>query len=268
MRLGAGLLIALAVGASAAGWWLLAGIALAVPVALLRGRAVRFGAAARLALVPLYASVFAAYLVPGYPVFAALAFLAVLVVADALGARIPDEWRGWIAGLLVLAAGVLVVLSVSIEPVRVEPVAAPDIPGVLVAALVTLPLLTGRPRRWLAGSAVVALAVGAAALYQLGPTRLGLSVTSLRDVLAAADALALDPWLAAVVVLATVPAALDALGEAREAFALPRPRASAICGLVAALAAAVLAPVPLLFVAAAAAVVEVVAGFLPVRFRT
>src|SRR5438067_1116938 len=61
----------------------------------------------------------------------------------------------------------------------------------------------------------VAVLAAFAALYQLGSVRLGLSLTSLRDLLSAADAEAVQPLLTAVAVVATVVPALAAGTEVR-----------------------------------------------------
>jgi hypothetical protein len=273
VRLAAGLLIALAVAARVSSWWLPAGILAAGllcwcapaprPHALARGTALT----ARLAGLPLFAVAFAAYLVPGRPELAAATFLLVITVIDAVGGRVPGELRGWILGVLLVGAGILVVLCLAITPVRAPGGPAPGISGVLLAVAVMVPLLRETKPRWLPGSVVVALAVGGAALYQLGPVRLGLSVTSLRDVLGAADARALGPWLAAVVALATVTAALTTLREAKTGLGGNR-WAGIACGLLVAVAASLLGPLPAVLLAATVSVAEpLVAGLLRLAER-
>src|SRR5262245_9309165 len=100
MWLGAGLLVALAAGAATAGWWLLAGVVLAGLLAALAARpdTVPPGAewlldgartAARLAGVPLFAAVFAIYLVPRYSALTALGVVLVVTAVDAAGFTMP-----------------------------------------------------------------------------------------------------------------------------------------------------------------------------------
>ncbi|PXY27238.1 hypothetical protein [Prauserella muralis] len=274
MQVGAGLLGALAVAASAAGWWLLGGFALAALLAACaqwtvpepEGRTGRLLAGlptvSALSRVVLFASVFAAYSVPAYRPLAAAGFVVLVAVADAAGIHLGGYWRRWIAGLLIVAALAFVALCVAIEPAaRPEPPGSPGWSGLLLAAAVGLPAFAGLDRRRLAAGTVLALAVAAAALYQAGPVRLGLSPTSLRDVLAAADAQALEPVLGVVVVLATAPAALLAFTAAREAVRpANRVRGALVAGLAAALAAAVLTPLGAVLLAAGLAVAEALAA--------
>ncbi|HKS44551.1 MAG TPA: hypothetical protein VJT49_05445 [Amycolatopsis sp.] len=305
MRLGAGLLIALAVGAAAAGWWLLGGVVLAgslaavsallpspAPNALLDGSRV----AARLAMVSLFASAFAAYLVPRHSAVAAVAVVLVVTAVDAVDFALPRYFRRWLLGILLVAAAGLVAVCLAVPPVP-SPAEVPGTGGVFVAAAVLFPLLPRRANRcrgsevlapaglrphvsaavwklrphatagvWglrphttLFGAVVVALAVCAAALYQLGGVRLGLSAAPVRDLLAAVDGQAIEPLLAGVVVFATVPAALGALAEARAGFS----RVGSVAGgLLAAAGAALLGPKPALLVAAALALAEVLVASL------
>jgi hypothetical protein len=280
VRLGAGVLIALAVGAEAAGPWVLAGIALAGMLALgslwtvqsghsagnatgnatgsVAGRAV--GAAADLGRVVVFASAFGAYLLPGKPGLAAPALVAGVVAADLVRVRLPDELCRWITITLVLTAAVLVGLCVAISPVRLAGAnGAPSVTGVLLATAIMLPLLVPDRRergvRRVCGSTAVALAVAGAALYQLGPKRLGLSPTPLLDVLAAADASAVAPLLIVVVLLATVTAALTTFTEATtrlaDAAARERRSTTVACGVVTAAMAALAGPAIALVLAGA-----------------
>jgi hypothetical protein len=273
VRLGAGVLIALAVGAAAAGPWVLVAIALAglLAIGALRtpvadGPASRWTRAlAELARVVVFASAFGAYVFPGSPGLAAAALVVVVTAASLAGVSLPGAARRWIAGALLLAAGVLVAVCLAIRPVDVvAPLEPPPPGGLLLATLVMFPLLTRRPRPraawWIGGSVAVALAVAAAALYQLGPDRLGFSVTSLRVLLSAADAADLVPLLTIVVVLATVPAALVAFTEAKAEVANTVPVTLA-CGIGAAVAALFAGPVVALAIAAALAFGEIVAGY-------
>ncbi|MEU6643823.1 hypothetical protein ABZ863_14895 [Saccharomonospora sp. NPDC046836] len=289
MQVGAGILGALAVAASSAGWWLLAGLGLAAVLAFCAQWTVRdsdpddlddldgigmrwyrgLGSAARLARMVFFATVLAAYLVPERPGPAAAVFVAVVTAADAAGLRINAYWRRWITGLLIAAAVGFVAVSFAIAPLPRPGGAESPGPGtLLLAAALFLPLFAGLDRTRLAVGTAFAIAVAGAALYQLGPVRLGLAVTSLREVLAAADAQALEPVLAAVVALATVPAALLAFTAARE---LARPRmpfaGTLVGGLAAALLAVVLTPPTALLIAAAFALGEVLAGAVLARRR-
>ncbi|WP_240323164.1 hypothetical protein [Amycolatopsis ruanii] len=265
MRLAAGLLIALAVGARAGGWWLLGGAVVAALLAFcvprtpaLEPNPARLLAAtrlvSRLALVPLFAAVFAAYLFPDQPWAGAVVAL-VITAADAAGLRLARYARAWLLGVLLVAGAGFVALSFGIEPA--QPVTAPQftIGGLCAAGAVLFPLLPRHNPPWLAGSVVAVLAIGAGALYQLGPVRLALSGVPVRDALAALDGQVLDPLLAGVVVLSTVPAALLALGEARAE--LSWPRVSVACGLITAVVAGLLDPDQALLLAAAAALAEV-----------
>lgn len=273
MRLGAGLLIALAVGSAAAGPWVLVAIALAgllafaalrTPVAT--GPATRWTRAlAELARVVVFATAFGAYVVPDSPGLAAAALVLVVTAVSLAGISLPDYARRWIVAALVLAALLLIALCLAIQPVGVvAPLEPPPPGGLLLATLVMFPLLVRRPSAraawWIGGSAAVALGVAAVALYQLGPNRLGLSATSFRELLSAADAADFTPLLLVAVVLATVPAALGSFTEAKAGVA-PTTALTLACGLVAAVASAFAGPVIALAVAAALAFGEVVAGY-------
>lgn len=269
MRLGAGLLIAVATGAAAAGWWLPAGVALAGLLAWCAARPTPVperaeplvsGAryAVRLAMVPVFASVFGAYLVPDHRALAAVAFVLVVTAASAFGVALPRFLRAWVLGILLVAGAGLIALCLAISPERGTG-DGPAVTGMFAAGAAMFPLLYRRetkPNWWLAGSVAAALAVCTAALYQLGPVRLGLSGVPMRDLLAAVDGQQIEPLLAGIVVIATVPAALGALRETRAD--LP-PLAG---GLVAAVGAALLDPEQALLLAAAIALAEVVISSL------
>jgi hypothetical protein len=264
--------VALGAGAAAGGWWLLGGVVLAGLLALCAGRPAPVApraawlldgtrAVARLAGVPLFAAAFAVYLFPQHARVAAVAVVLAVTAVDALGLALPRYPRGWLLGVLLVAAAGLVAVCVAISPVPATgPV--PGVTGMFAAGAVMYPLLARRRVSWwLAGSVALALAVCAAALYQLGPVRLGLSDAPVRDVLAVVDGQAIEPLLAGVVVIATLPAALGSLARARAEFS-PGWRSSVVCGLVAAAGAAVLGPVPALFLAATLALAEVVVASL------
>ena len=269
MRLGAGLLIAVAAGAAAGGWWLPVGVLLAGVLAWCAARTAPVPAraeplvggarlAVRLAVLPVFGTVFAAYLVPGHRPAAAATFVLVVTAVEALGVVVPRFLRAWVLGILLVAAAGLIAVCLAIAPERGIG-DGPAATGMFAAAGVMFPLLyrpKSTPRWWLAGAVGAALAVCAAALYQLGPVRLGLSGAPMRDLLAAVDGQAVEPLLAGVVVIATVPAALGALRETHGE--LP-PMAG---GVAAAVGAALLEPAQALLLAAAIALAEVVVASL------
>ncbi|WP_410568940.1 hypothetical protein [Amycolatopsis sp. cmx-4-61] len=274
MRLGGGLLVALAAGAAGAGWWLLAGLVLAAIAAGVTAGLPEPGdtlvdrvavAVARLAEVAVYAIAFGAYVFPAHRALAAAAFAVVVAGAGFAGPKLPTIVVRAVGGLLLAAGAALVAVCVAVLPVGTsDGLRPPDFAGVLVAAVLVLPFLrpAGRGRAGLRALLLGAVAVLAAfaALYQLGAVRLGLSPTSLRDLLSAADADALQPLLTAVAVVATVVPAFAAGTEVRARTGLP-----GLAGLAAAAAAASLLPVlPALVIAGLAAVIELL---LRVRAR-
>jgi hypothetical protein len=276
VRLGGGLLVALAAGAAGAGWWLLAGLVLAAVAAGVTARVPEPGealvdrvavAVARLSEVAVYAIAFGAYVFPAHREAAAAAFVVVVAGAGFAGLKIPTIVVRIACGLLLAAGLVLVVVCVVVPPVgTADGLRPPDFAGVLVAAVLTLPFLRpgGRenagPRVLLLGA--VALLAAFAALYQLGAVRLGLSLTSLRDLLSAADADALQPLLTVVAVIATVVPALAAGGEVRT-----RTGVRGLAGVaVAAVAAYFLPLLPVLVAAGLAAVIELLLGVRERRY--
>lgn len=289
----AGLFIILAVAASWAGWWLLAAVVLAGCLAWVarrstpRGRVGELLAAVReWLLFVVSVTVPAAYLAsaPTSVGTAEVAYLAVVagvvlvaVAADALGANSSDRTSRWPVVLFGVAAAAFVAVCLAIPPAP-QPITDSD-PfspfGLLVATTVVLPWLMGLDRVRLAVGTVAALAVGAAALYQLGPIRLGLSVTSLRDVLAAADAAALTSMLIAVAALAGLTSAVGCAGRLRQAGErltgggnTGRWSGAALVAVGgAAIWAAVLGPVSAVLLAGAVALTEVVHGLTGRRRR-
>ncbi len=201
----------------------------------------------------------------------------VAVAADALGANSSDRTSRWPVVLFGVAAAAFVAVCLAIPPAP-QPITDSD-PfspfGLLVATTVVLPWLMGLDRVRLAVGTVAALAVGAAALYQLGPIRLGLSVTSLRDVLAAADAAALTSMLIAVAALAGLTSAVGCAGRLRQAGErltgggnTGRWSGAALVAVGgAAIWAAVLGPVSAVLLAGAVALTEVVHGLTGRRRR-
>ncbi|ACU96110.1 hypothetical protein [Saccharomonospora viridis] len=293
MSLPAGLFIILAVAASWAGWWLLAAVVLAGCLAWVarrstpRGRVGELLAAVReWLLFVVSVTVPAAYLAsaPTSVGTAEVAYLAVVagvvlvaVAADALGANSSDRTSRWPVVLFGVAAAAFVAVCLAIPPAP-QPITDSD-PfspfGLLVATTVVLPWLMGLDPVRLAVGTVAALAVGAAALYQLGPIRLGLSVTSLRDVLAAADAAALTSMLIAVAALAGLTSAVGCAGRLRQAGErltgggnTGRWSGAALVAVGgAAIWAAVLGPVSAVLLAGAVALTEVVHGLTGRRRR-
>lgn len=289
----AGLFIILAVAASWAGWWLLAAVVLAGCLAWVarrstpRGRVGELLAAVReWLLFVVSVTVPAAYLAsaPTSVGTAEVAYLAVVagvvlvaVAADALGANSSDRTSRWPVVLFGVAAAAFVAVCLAIPPAP-QPITDSD-PfspfGLLVATTVVLPWLMGLDRVRLAVGTVAGLAVGAAALYQLGPIRLGLSVTSLRDVLAAADAAALTSMLIAVAALAGLTSAVGCAGRLRQAGErltgggnTGRWGGAALVAVGgAAIWAAVLGPVSAVLLAGAVALTEVVHGLTGRRRR-
>lgn len=280
MRLAGGLLIALAVGTSGADYWvLLAAVVAAVlavaaeallpPVGDTRLERIA-GSVSRLGLVLVFATTFGQYLFPSVPGVAAAVFAVVAAVADLAGVRLGDYAARWVTGLLLAAAASLIAICVGIPPlaqfIAPDP---PSVPGLGLAVLVLLPFLL--PRRPGAGRAAavgaVAVAITAVALYQLGPVRLGLSATSFRELLAAADAVSLLPVLTVMVAMATVPVAVDAFTDARERLSPERPKATLACGLIVAVAAAFAGPVVALGLAGVGTLAELVLRVRARRYR-
>lgn len=301
MVLGAGLLIGLAAGAAAGGWWLPGGIALAAAVAGLAvwRRPAELPAlrlAVLISLAAMTASTFAVYLVPAQPVLASSTVIALMTAALLTGAEVRSFGRRLLAGVLLAAAAVFVAVCFAIGrpgsgdywavytpdlamPFQTRPMPVPGLPGpagVLSAAVVLFALFTtltpDLPRRTqllrIGAGAGVAVAVAAAALYQLGAFRLGLSPTTLRDVLAAAEASGLGTLLDALVVVVTVPVLLMLLTAARDELAkvwqAPSAARTVVAGALAALLAAVLVPAIALVVASTFALGATLLGWIKI----
>ncbi|GAA3578636.1 hypothetical protein GCM10022222_74210 [Amycolatopsis ultiminotia] len=281
MRLGGGLLVALAVGAAGAGYWVLAGVVLAGLAAAFASRLPppgsggldRYtGGIARLAQVVVFGLVFGAYVVPTQPGYAAVGLVVLAAAADLAGLRLPAALVRWLTVVLLIAAAVLVVLCAVVTPVvTAEGIGAPNVAAIVVAALVVLPfLLPGQGERATVRAltlGVVAVLVTVVALVQLGPIRLGLAESSFRDLLYAADAGQLQPLLTVIAALATVPAALTTFTDARERFAPSGGLPGLAGGLVAAVAAAFIPVFAALLVAGLGAVAEVLLRTRARRYR-
>lgn len=288
MQISASLLTGLAVAAAAGGWGLLAGLVLAgvfAAVASSTGMPDHpwLRAAVLLPLGVLAAQAFGAYLVPENSALAAVVVVVLATGAAAADLDVPAAARRLLAVVLVLAAASFAAVCFGIEPPGSaspgEPngtfgtYAVPGPLGVLAAAgLFAAPLLVmdrGVPRRRVlarvACGVVAAVAVGAGALHQLGPSRLALSDTPLRDTLAAADATPLNTMLAATVALCTLPAALAALSGAVREIEGPRAARVLVIGGVGAAGAAFLPPAATLAAASTVAVTATLLGWLQNR---
>ncbi|QFZ17400.1 APC family permease [Saccharothrix syringae] len=230
------------------------------------------------------AGAFGSYAFPEHRAAAAVGLLAVTAALGASGFR----WgtRASLAAVAV-ALGVLavVVLACFAVPPPGNPVTTaggPGFDGLMGAASLLFVVFTGFERitaplpgdrvfgdrvlRFaipaLVGFAlVVALAVGAAVLRQLGPARLALSPVPLRDALVAAGGRSVLPLLAVGVAAIAVPALFAVLGSARRTLVgmtetgdLPRPRAAwpleVVVPVAAALGASALPPATALAIGA------------------
>ncbi|ATY16248.1 sulfatase [Amycolatopsis sp. AA4] len=268
----------LAAGAAGAGYWLLAGVVLAALAAVggsrlpaladdPAGRIV--GGLSRLAQIVVLGQAFGAYVFPLQPGYAAAALVVFVAAADFAGLRLPNLLVKWIVGVLLAAAAVLVAMCLVVAPVsQTGGIGTPNAAGIVVAALFLLPFLVPEPGARSTGRALVlglvAVAVTAVTLLQLGPVRLGLSGTSMRELLSAADAGQLQPLLTVIAVLATLPAAFTTFVGARQRFA---PSGGAPVAVAAVLAAAAAAFVPLSATLLAAGLGAVAELLLRVRVR-
>ncbi|HEU5473950.1 MAG TPA: hypothetical protein VFV67_25165 [Actinophytocola sp.] len=266
--LGAGILAGLAPAASVAGAWLLVGLVFAAAAAVGCGLSIRdrlgiLGILGRIAGASAVATTFGAYLLPAHPLPAAIVLVAAGTGLTMAGMR-PSRTFLAVGAALVLAVLVLfVVVCFAVAP----PAGNPDTGGPAGLPAATALMLfcflgfdragTGdRRRRWpvlaaIGVALVVCLAVGGAALYQLGSARLALSDAPLLDALAAADAAGLGPVVTAGAALATVLVLLGLFDDLRQ---VGRPVLVPAAGVAAAAGAALL-PVPVAMVAAAALMV-------------
>lgn len=199
--------------------------------------------ASRAAGAAALAGCFGAYVAPSQPVLPSLGVLAFAVVADTVGVRLP---RGVVRALTVFVLVVLLLVVAACFAIAPPPPTGVPIPpgtpgldnpgellpaaGVLFFAFLGFeritapgadqPVVSRRRMRvivpvLLAVALVTYLAVGAAVLRQLGPTRLALSATPLRDALDSADAGAIDPLVTFAVMVATGMALLAVVGGGR-----------------------------------------------------
>ena len=199
--------------------------------------------ASRAAAAAALSGCFGAYVAPGSPALPALAVLVVAVVADAVGVRMPRALTRVLTVFVLVVLALVVAACFAIPPPPPTGVPVPagtpglDNPGELLPAAgvlffaflgferITAPgtdqsvaarrrLLVVIPAL-LAVALITYLAVGAAVLRQLGPTRLALSSVPLRDALDAADAGALDPLVTMAAMVATGVALLLVVGGGR-----------------------------------------------------
>ncbi|GAA5114800.1 hypothetical protein [Haloechinothrix salitolerans] len=283
MILGAGLLVACAAGAAVAGPYFPAGIVLAALVIGVARRAERrfpraqrgesvirrgLRAGTQLALGAMCAGTAAVYLVPGEKELVAVSLVLVVGIA-AVWADVPGALRRPLAAVLALAALAFVGVCFGLTPVEGMSAAdriTPAVVGVLLTAVLFAALLDNASARGasltrLAAGTGLAAAVSLAALYQLGPVRLSLAPTSLRDALAAADATALTTLFNSVVVLATVPALLAVLATARRELAATGPHVLVVAGYALAAVMTLLGPVTALAIASTLAIGDMLTGF-------
>ncbi|HEX9338130.1 MAG TPA: amino acid permease [Pseudonocardiaceae bacterium] len=199
--------------------------------------------ASRAAAAAALSGCFGAYVAPDRPVLPALAVLVLAVAADTAGVRLPRAVTRALTVFVLVVLGLVVAACFAIPapPPTGVPIAAGtpglDNPGELLPAAGVLffaflgfeqvtapgadqPVASARRLRWavpvlLAVSLATYLAVSAAVLRQLGPTRLAISATPLRDALDAADAGALDPLVTVAVMVATGIALLLVVGGGR-----------------------------------------------------
>lgn len=191
----------------------------------------------RAAAAAALAGCFGDYVDPARPDLPALAVLVVVVVADVVGVRLPGVVTK------VLTAFVLVVLALVVAACfAIAPPAPVDVPvpagtpgldhvgGMLPAAGVLFFAFLGFERLTETAPAkrvrivvpiVVVLALGTyllvswAVLRQLGTTTLAVSAAPLRDAVDAADAVLLDPLVAAAAAVATATSLLLVVGGGR-----------------------------------------------------
>ncbi|MFD2468614.1 sulfatase [Amycolatopsis silviterrae] len=281
MRLAGALLVTLAAGAAGAGYWVLGAVVLAALAAAGASRlpalggdpAARIvGGLSRLAQIVVLAQAFGAYVFPLQPGYAAAALVVFVAAADFAGLRLPHLLVKWVLGVLLAAGAVLVAMCLAVAPVsQTGGIGTPDAAAIVVAALFLLPFLIPEPGERNTARALVpglvAVVVTAVTLYQLGPVRLGLSGTAMRDLLSAADAGQLQPLLTVIAVLATLPAAFTTFVGARQRFAPSGGAPVAAGALLAAVAAAFVPVSAVLLAAGLGAVLEVLLRVRARRYR-
>jgi APA family basic amino acid/polyamine antiporter len=288
---GAGLFVGLAPAASLAGPWLLVSLAPAVVLGALAVLSTserpldtapvplrRIGFAlstlGRLAAAVAVAGTFGVYATPARPALGALGL--VVVVCAAVIAGVPRVVFRVAAAVVVACLAVVVAACFAIAPVT-PAVATPD-GGSPLGVLLAAGLLSvcffgtdpGGGRRRVGAVLVLVgvacFAVAAAALYQLGAARLALSPAPLRDVLAAADASALEPLLVAGVAVACAFTLLGILRGLRVA-GIPEVRLVAVAGAATAVGSLFVPPETALAAAAVLLLGDAAFRFVAVRHR-
>ncbi|WP_083753374.1 APC family permease [Actinosynnema sp. ALI-1.44] len=185
------------------------------------------------------AGTFGVYVVPEQPVVAAIVVSLVAAVADAFGVR-PSRGVA-IAVMVITLIGMALFIAVAFAiapppplPLPADVAGADDASGLLAAAgamffgFLGFEYVTSSSEQEysarqlhvavpviMVGTLAVTVAVGSAALHQLGGPRLALSPAPLMDALAAADALSLQPLMAGVAGIATAYGLLLAIGSIR-----------------------------------------------------
>lgn len=228
VRVAAGIVIALAVAASYGGAWLIAAGAVAAVLAfgsiLFAGepdspdrRLAIVKTISRLSSAAIFATAFGVYLVPGNPRLAAAVLLLVAVGLAELGIGLTDSVKRAVTVVLGLGGALLLAVSFGIEPVNTTPSPGSSPLGFVLAVAALYPVfVTARgPKpllRYLV-TAVFGLAIIAGAVYQVGAGRLGLSLTSMKDLVAAADAGQFMTALLIFVALATITATIGAVAD-------------------------------------------------------
>lgn len=272
--LGAGLFVGITPAASAAGVWLLAGVALAAAVAAGCGLSTSDGVNAdfprivgilgRAAGVSAIALSFGNYVAPQHPQPAGVGLVVVVTALSSLGLGQSVVFVRIGAGLVLAVLAVFAITCFAIAPSGLPVPPPPGTPGLdnpagipVATALMFFGFLgfdrTGGEvsRRTvlltIGAALVVTLAVTAAALYQLGGPRLALSPAPLRAALGAADGAGLDPLITIAASVTALLAMLGALGGVRPP---GRPVITPLTGIVAAVGAVTLS-VPVAISAAA-----------------
>lgn len=199
--------------------------------------------AGRAAAAAAISGCFGTYVAPERPALPALAALTLAVVADTVGIRLPRSVSRALTVFVLVVLAIVVAACFAIAPPPPTGVAIPpgtpglDDPGrILPAAGVLFFAFLGFERVTAPGTdqpaasvrrlrlvipillgvcLVTYLAVSLAVLRQLGPTRLAISATPLRDALDAADGGALDPLVTVAAMVATGVALLLVVGGGR-----------------------------------------------------
>jgi APA family basic amino acid/polyamine antiporter len=221
---GAGLFLGLAPASALAGWWLVAGMALAAAGAVLFALStpdqkpgsvvLSLGILGRIAAAVAVAATFGLYVVPEQPEVGAVVLVVAVAAVVLLAPPLPPAVDRIAAVVVVVVLVIVAVACFTIAPVAPPVAPMPDAAGsdeplgLLPSAVVLFLCFVGGRTTGLARPAVigvvlaVSVAVAIGALRQLGGERLALSPAPLRDVLTAADAASIDGLLAVGVTVA------------------------------------------------------------------